>query len=192
MKAIKPRAIAHLGAVIGTDAHKTSYVPSKVSKWIGDSKELSKIAVDEPRAALSAYTKSICHRWAFIQRTTPDIGELFQPLEDVIHETFLPAVIGRKRSDQERKILALPVLLPVRFGGLGVANPVECADREYNFCFGYQVVDRSPLQSRKGSENYDREKQDEVVKSLKTAREAHILRQYNDISQPLTGPTTPS
>ena len=30
-----------------------------------------------------------------------------------------------------------------------------------------------------------------MVKSLKTAREAHLLRQYNDISQQLTGPTTP-
>jgi hypothetical protein len=66
----------HLGAVIGSDAHKTSYVSSKVSKWIEDIKELSKIAVDEPQAALSAYTKGICHRWAFIQRTTPDIGHL--------------------------------------------------------------------------------------------------------------------
>ena len=179
----------HLGAVIGSDAHKTSYVSSKVSKWIEDIKELSKIAVDEPQAALSAYTKGICHRWAFIQRTTPDIGDLFQPLEDVIHETFLPAVIGRKISDQERKILALPV----RFGGLGVANPVECADREYNSSV---LVTKSLTEllysQEKDLKNYDREKQNEVVKSLNlTAREAHLLRQYNDISQQLTGPTTP-
>ena len=43
----------------------------------------------------------------------------------------------------------------------------------------------------KDPKNYDREKQNEVVKSLKTAREAHLLRQFNDISQQLTGPTTP-
>ena len=97
-------------------------------------------------------------------------------------------MIGRKISDQERKILALPV----RFGGLGVANPVECADREYNSAV---LVTKSLTEllysQEKDLKNYDREKQNEVVKSLKTAREAHLLRQYNDISQQLTGPTTP-
>ena len=87
-------------------------------------------------------------------------------------------MIGRKISDQERKILALPV----RFGGLGVANPVECADREYNSSV---LVTKSLTEllysQEKHLKNYDREKQNEVVKSLKTAREAHLLRQYNDI-----------
>ena len=97
-------------------------------------------------------------------------------------------MIGRKISDQESKILALPV----RFGGLGVANPVECADREYNSSVMVTKSLTELLYSQeKDLKNYDREKQNEVVKSLKTAREAHLLRQYNDISQQLTGLTTP-
>ena len=65
-------------------------------------------------------------------------------------------MIGRKISDQERKILALPV----RFGGLGVANPVECADREYNSSV---LVTKSLTEllysQEKDLKNYDREKQ---------------------------------
>ena len=97
----------HLGAVIGTEIYKERYVNEKVSKWIEDLKELSKVAVNEPQAALSAYTKGICHRWTFIQRTLCDTKELFRPLEETIREKFIPAIIGRKISDVERLILSL-------------------------------------------------------------------------------------
>ena len=72
----------HLGAVIGSDQYKKYYVTEKVEKWIQDIKELSTVAVEEPQVALSAYTKGICHRWTFIQRTIPEISELFSPLEE--------------------------------------------------------------------------------------------------------------
>ena len=47
---------------------------------------------------------------------------------EIIRDKLIPAVIGRKVSDVERRILALPV----RYGGLGIANLVLTADREYN------------------------------------------------------------
>ena len=37
------------------------------------------------------------------------------------------------------------------------------------------------LYSQENLKNYDKEKHNEVVKSPKTAREARLLRQYNDI-----------
>ena len=36
-------------------------------------------------------------------------------------------IVGRTVSDAEHRILALPV----RFGGIGILNPVETADQEY-------------------------------------------------------------
>ena len=51
---------------------------------------------------------------------------LFQPLEDVIREELIPAIVGRKISDMERKILALPV----RLGGIGILNPTEMANSQ--------------------------------------------------------------
>ena len=103
----------YLGAALGGSNFKSNYVKEKVDKWIEDLEELAKLAVDEPQIALSAYTKGLCHRWAFIQRTIPGISTLFLPLEHCIRETFIPAIIGRKVSDIERRIISLPV----RYGG---------------------------------------------------------------------------
>ena len=55
----------------------------------------------------------------------PNISDLFAPLEETIREKLIPAVIGRKVSDVKQRILALPV----RYGGLGIANSVLTADR---------------------------------------------------------------
>eukprot|EP00731_Ephydatia_muelleri_P016081 Em0009g505a len=51
-----------------------------------------------------------------------DIQNLLVPLEHAIHEYLLPALTGRPScSSLERSYLALPV----RLGGLGIANPTE-------------------------------------------------------------------
>ncbi len=93
----------HLGAVIGSEQFRTTYVTEKVSKWVEDITELSKIAAEDPQAVLSAYTKGICHRWTFIQRTIADTGNLFIPLENSIRDSLIPAIIGRNISDMDGK-----------------------------------------------------------------------------------------
>ena len=118
----------HLGAVVGNSDFKKKYVQNKIEKWIQDINQLSEIAVNEPQLALCAYTKAMCMRWSFVQRTISNISQLFQPLEEVIRDTFIPAVIGRKVSDVERRMLALPV----RFGGIGILNPTETADMAFD------------------------------------------------------------
>ena len=67
-------------------------------------------------------------RWSFVQRTISNISHLFEPLEECIREKFIPAVVGRKISDIERRMLALPV----RLGGIGIMNPVTTAQFEYD------------------------------------------------------------
>ena len=106
---------------------KEKYVSEKVANWVQDVEQLTKIAKEEPQLALAGFNKALCMRWCFVQRTISGIRDLFQPLEDVIREKLIPAVVGRKVSDIEREILALPV----RFGGIGLMNPVETADLEF-------------------------------------------------------------
>ena len=54
----------------------------------------------------------------------PDIGELFQPLENAIRLNLLPALTGKDGfTNQERAILELPA----RLGGLGVTNTTKTA-----------------------------------------------------------------
>ncbi len=154
----------HLGAVIGSDTFKNTYVAEKVQKWCQDVKQLASIAVEEPQAALTAYTKGICHRWTFVQRTIPGISHLFQPLEDCLRDDFIPALVGRDISVQDRSIFALPV----RYGGLGIANPVEISDREYTASLAITKDLTALIVNQENTlENYDCPKQKEILKDLK-------------------------
>ena len=92
-------------------------------KWVDDVEELAKIAKDEPQAVYASFTKAVCHRWTYVQRTIPNIEHLFVPLEDAIREKLIPAIIGRKISNTERRIFGLPV----RYGGMGIRNPSQAS-----------------------------------------------------------------
>lgn len=168
----------HLGAAIGSESFRTKYVSDKVKDWVADLEHLSHIATDEPQVALSAFTKGICHRWTYMQRTIPDIKALFQPLEDCIRDRFLPALIGRSISDLERRILALPV----RFGGIGVANPVECCEREYT---SSMVVTENLtdliFKQEPDLANFDCTDQTIIIESIKIAKEKHFEEQFSEI-----------
>ena len=118
----------HIGAALGSESFRTTYVKQKVDKWVKDVEELASIAKEEPQSALSAYNTGLSQRWTFIQRTVQGISDLFTPLEEAIREQLIPALIGRQVSEVERRLLALPY----RHGGLGIRNPVLTADVEYS------------------------------------------------------------
>ena len=118
----------HLGSALGTDDFKESYVTEKVRKWVSDVQQLSEIAKEEPQAVLCAFNTGVSLRWRFLQRTTSNIGHLFEPLETCIRNELIPALFGRSVSDTERRLLALPY----RFGGMGLSNPVSCSQLEYD------------------------------------------------------------
>ena len=118
----------HLGAVVGTPEYRKAFVEEKVAKWVRDVEELTDIAEDHPQLAYSAFVKGVAHRWKYVQRTVPGISALFQPLEDCIRSRFLPSIIGRQISDWERRLFTLPL----RWGGLGIQNPVVTADLEFS------------------------------------------------------------
>ena len=149
----------------------------KVEKWVKDVEELSKIAVEEPQAALSAFTKAICHRWSFMQRTISDAGHLFQPLEDAIRDIFIPSIIGRKINDLERRIFALPV----RMGGLGITNPVESAKHEYHTskCVTRNLVEIM-IKQELTFENFN---QEDVEKEIKRCTNEKLDRYKEELQQ---------
>ena len=124
---ITSRGQRHLGAIVGTQEYKEEYVREKVGEWKEDVKALASIAKKEPQGAYSAMVFAIQHRWKFIQRTVPEISEYFDELEYEIHNTLLPAIVGREISYLEREIIALPV----RLGGLGIPMPNKESKYEY-------------------------------------------------------------
>ena len=117
----------HLGAVVGSRSYMTEYVNEKVDGWVNEIIKLAEFATTYPQASYAVYTFGLKHCWTYYYRTLSDIQALLQPLEDAIANIFLPALADHNCSSVERDILALPV----RKGGIGVANPCSEAPLEY-------------------------------------------------------------
>ena len=117
----------HLGAVIGSESFKSEYVKEKVQTWCNEILKLSEIAKSQPQAALSAYIHGEQHRFTYFLRTIEGIEEQLKPLDDIITQTFIPAILGTTISDTERQLFALPI----RNGGLGILKLTEKAANEY-------------------------------------------------------------
>ena len=74
----------HLGAAIGTEAFRRSYVAKKVDGWTQEVMKLTHIAESQPHAAYAAYTHGLSFKWNYLSRTIPDTAELFIPLEKAV------------------------------------------------------------------------------------------------------------
>ncbi len=126
----------------------------------------------------------MCHRWTFIQRTIPDIGHLSAPLEHAIRHKFIPAIVGRDISDLERDIISLPV----RYGGLGIADTSITTDREYATS---RKVTGSLTQLIKNQEHslshYDSNNVRATIQALKTAKEESLQQKLKEIMAKVDG-----
>jgi hypothetical protein len=117
-----------LGAAIGTTKFIEKYLAEKVSTWCKQMELLSTIAEASPHAAHAAYVHGLQHRWAFLQRSIPHTKNAFIPLETIIRQQFIPALLGgRLVSDIEREMISLPG----KFGGLAIDNAMMMSDERY-------------------------------------------------------------
>ena len=117
----------HLGASLGTETYKTTYINEKVAEWCKRITNLSEIAKSQPHAAYSAYIHGEQHRYTYFARTISGISENLKPLDNLINEKFVPALFGREVTDNEREVLALPV----KEGGLGLRTIHENSSKSY-------------------------------------------------------------
>ena len=117
----------YLGSFIGTEEGKKEFIDAQLNDWISDIKDLCEAAKTEPHLAFSAYLYGTSKRWNFILRTTPSISDQLKKIEEVISEMLIPALTGRKVSQEYRDIFTLPV----RLGGLAIEDPSKISDREY-------------------------------------------------------------
>ena len=116
----------YLGAPIGTRTLVESFVKNKVNQWIS---ELDSLAIIAKTQAHSAFTHGLSSEWSYIARTTPDLGTLFQPLEDVSRMKLIPGLTNRPPpNDGERNLLALPA----RHGGITITNPAVDTDSTFS------------------------------------------------------------
>ena len=125
---ISTQGQSHLGAALGSREYLEEYVGSKVEDWVSQVVKLAEFAMSQPQACYAAFTFGLRHRWTYLFRTLPDIEDLVEPLERAIADVLIPSITDHHcTTPSERDLLALPV----RLGGLGIINPSQDADLQY-------------------------------------------------------------
>jgi len=92
-------------------------------------REFLTFAATQPHASYAAFTHGYLPKWNYYFHTTPNISNLLSPLEFAIRGHFLPKLVLHPANDNERQLFCFPV----RFGGLGISNPVLTSDEQYDF-----------------------------------------------------------
>ena len=118
-----------LGSTVGSTSFAKEFAAHKVEEFVEEIENLSKIAERYPQSAYAAFSHCIVGKWRYMMRTMKDIDTLFQPLEDAISQTFIPALTGKCQCSYEERTL---LSLPLRSSGLNIVNPVTSASGEYH------------------------------------------------------------
>ena len=130
------------------------------------------MAERHPQAAYAAFTKSLQSQWLYSLRVLHNVGPEFQPIEDAIYDSFLPALLGMDagafadRRSNERKLMAL---LPVKFAGLGIFDPARCATEQFETS---RQITAALADSLKSNSNLDVDDYLKQGKETRTARRA--------------------
>ena len=185
----------YLGSFIGTEEGVKDFIEDQIVSWSKDIRDLSRIAESEPQLAYAAFVYGTSKKWIYVTRTTPYISEMLKPLEYIIQESFIPAIVGKSFFDDDmRKILALPA----RHGGLGIGNVTELSQKEYensvlltsqltsailhqekNLTIDQRQIEEERKKVIAEKESYFKEKKDAMMTSLPQS----IARQLELISE---------
>ena len=96
--------------------------------WVSQVVKLAEFATSQPQACYAAFTFGLRHQWTYLLRTLPDIEDLLEPLEHAIADVLMLSIMDHHCTTlSERDLLALPI----RLGGLGIINPRQDADLQY-------------------------------------------------------------
>ena len=97
-----------LGARVGSGKREATEL--KVTEYIAELAVYERLAASEPQVAHKLLMHTMLPRWNYWQRVTPDVGPLFQPVEEALHRvlgTILGIVHGKPCSTSSR-IPSLP------------------------------------------------------------------------------------
>mgnify|MGYP002806726116 CR=1 FL=1 len=167
-----------LGGFLGTEEGVRERVDEKVRGWVHKVQRLAEVARVDPQAAYTVYSKATQHEWTYVQRVVPDCAQAFAPLELALREQLIPAFFGwpegegfgpkgtplsTEHSQQWRDLFALPL----RLGGLGIADPTTTAAASFEA--SKQSVKLLVEAMREGTGRLELEKHEENVQKAREA-----------------------
>ncbi len=113
----------------------------------------------------------------------PSCPEQFQPLENAIHQVFIPSLTGRPPcSNLTRNLLALPV----RLGGLGLVNPTTTSDHKFQASEKVTAPLVAIISSQDQTQEVDGAEINTVKKDLRASNCQHSEEEANIIYSQLT------
>ena len=119
---ITTNGVKHLGAPLGDRNFTTEFVSQQVLNWTKELSLLSEMASSQPHLAYSALAQGMMGKWVYLSRTVHGIADLFEPLEALLKDKFIPIITGHSPpSDSIRDLFALPT----NCGGLGITKPTD-------------------------------------------------------------------
>ena len=84
----------YLRSAIGSDEFTEAFVKMKIEGWINEIEQLSLIAKTHTHAAYAACIHGLSHKWKFLLRTIPNIGDLLTPLGTAIRHSLISSITG--------------------------------------------------------------------------------------------------
>ena len=158
----------YLGGFVGTREGEVKYVSALVEEWVEQMGELTRIAKVEPQAAYSSFTAGFRHKTTYFMRTIPNLQEVLKPLDNIINNSFIPAITeGHVLSADDRKLFALPV----RFGGMGIPIFTEICQQEYENSLKATQLLRPKIVAQEQFYVPNRQAEHEIDSEIKKRRE---------------------
>ena len=117
----------YLGGFIGSGEGKKIWLGEMVEKWVAAVETLAIVAEKYPQTAYVGFTISLQNEWQYVQRVVSDTASFFAPLEQVIRNKFIPALIGIAASEVDGELRSL-LSHSVKKSGLAIRNPVDTAE----------------------------------------------------------------
>ena len=145
---------------------------------------LAEIAKSQPQAAYIGFTKGYKSKFAYFMRTIDNFEDYVEPIDEVINDSFLPALFGLKEPlpDELRDLFTLP---PAQ-GGLGILDLKVEAPQQYAASKSITASHASAIRTQSnlmpaGEQSVEDLKRQQ--QSLKTVA-ANLRREATDASLP--------
>ena len=124
------------------------------------------------------------HKLKYLQRTIPDIAELFQPLEEIIQQRFIPALLGGQlMSGAERLLLSLPA----KYGGFSIDNPVTTCEENHEASTSLSQQLTMQLQKQQTALDIKKAQQLDTQRIIQSSREEKLKGKLSHWTECLPG-----
>ena len=173
----------HLGAVIGSKEFKNQDCQEKVDKWLREMESLTEISKSQPHAAYVAFTKGFKSKFTCYLRTIESFEEYVDPIEEVIHTSFLPSLFGRAEPLPE-ELKELVNLSPAQ-GGTGILDLKRESSEQFNASLGITAPHVNSIVTQ-SSTNPARELMEERKREIIAQRRAAAKSRIDRIEESLS------